>query len=67
MIEGSNTSALLGLHGMAMTGIEVADEVTITIEPDDGPPVNGSDAVFAAVATAAWFRTDWSPDWPTNP
>ena len=32
MIEGSNTSALLGLHGMAMTGIEVADEVTITIE-----------------------------------
>jgi transposase len=32
MIEGSNASALLGLHGMVMTGIEVADEVTITIE-----------------------------------
>ena len=32
MFEGSNTSALLGLHGMAMTGIEVADEVTIMIE-----------------------------------
>jgi hypothetical protein len=32
MIEGSNASALLGLHAMVMTGIEVADEVTITIE-----------------------------------
>ena len=28
--------------------------VEVDIEPDDGPPVNGSDAVFAAVAAAAW-------------
>lgn len=40
--------------------------VSIAIEPDDGPPVNGSDAVFAAVATAAWARSGWSPRWPTE-
>ena len=28
--------------------------IDVEIEPDDGPPVNGSDAVFAAVAAAAW-------------
>jgi aerobic-type carbon monoxide dehydrogenase small subunit (CoxS/CutS family) len=29
-------------------------------------PVNGSDAVFAAVATAAWSRTGWAARWPTD-
>ena len=28
--------------------------IHVTIEPSDEPPVNGSDAVFAAVAAAAW-------------
>lgn len=32
MIEGSNASALLALHRMVMTGIEVAGEGTITVE-----------------------------------
>ncbi|MBV9665526.1 MAG: molybdopterin-dependent oxidoreductase [Actinobacteria bacterium] len=39
--------------------------VEVTIEPDDGPPVNGSDAVFAAVAAAAWLADGLPPDWPT--
>ena len=30
------------------------------------PPVNGSDAVFAAVAAAAWRREGCPPDWPTH-
>jgi len=38
----------------------------VTIEPSDDPPVNGSDAVFAAVATAAWARTGFAQDWPTG-
>jgi xanthine dehydrogenase small subunit len=33
--------------------------ITITVEDDDGPPVNGSDAVFAAVAAAAWRHLDF--------
>jgi xanthine dehydrogenase small subunit len=38
--------------------------VTIEIEPDDGTPVNGSDAVFAAVAAAAWRHAGHPPRWP---
>jgi CO/xanthine dehydrogenase Mo-binding subunit len=39
--------------------------VDVTIEPDGGPPLNGSDAVFAAVAAAAWLADGLSPEWPT--
>ncbi|HZI44975.1 MAG TPA: 2Fe-2S iron-sulfur cluster-binding protein [Ilumatobacter sp.] len=41
-------------------------QIEIEIEDDDGEPVNGSDAVFAAVATAAWAATGWHETWPTN-
>jgi aerobic-type carbon monoxide dehydrogenase small subunit (CoxS/CutS family) len=40
--------------------------VEVTIEPDDGPPVNGSDAVFAAVAAAAWIHHGTPADWPVR-
>jgi aerobic-type carbon monoxide dehydrogenase small subunit (CoxS/CutS family) len=40
--------------------------VDVQIEPDDGPPVNGSDAVFAAVAAAAWRHEGFPPDWPVR-
>lgn len=39
--------------------------VTVDVVDGDTEPVNGSDAVFAAVATAAWARTGWSARWPT--
>jgi aerobic-type carbon monoxide dehydrogenase small subunit (CoxS/CutS family) len=47
--------------------LRAVDTPTITVEIVDGggDPVNGSDAVFAAVAAAAWARTGWSPRWPT--
>jgi xanthine dehydrogenase small subunit len=38
--------------------------ISVTIEADDGPPVNGSDAVFAAVAAAAWRHAGYPPRWP---
>ncbi|HEY2302190.1 MAG TPA: 2Fe-2S iron-sulfur cluster-binding protein [Acidimicrobiales bacterium] len=40
--------------------------VAVTIDADDGPPVNGSDAVFAAVAAAVWIAQGAPPDWPTR-
>jgi CO/xanthine dehydrogenase Mo-binding subunit len=41
-------------------------DVDVIIEPDTAaPPVNGSDAVFAAVAAAAWLADGLAPDWPT--
>jgi aerobic-type carbon monoxide dehydrogenase small subunit (CoxS/CutS family) len=40
--------------------------VEVEIEPSDRPPVNGSDAVFAAVAAAAWLDQGCPPEWPTG-
>jgi aerobic-type carbon monoxide dehydrogenase small subunit (CoxS/CutS family) len=39
--------------------------VDIEIE-GDGPPVNGSDAVFAAVASAVWEHQGRPVEWPTG-
>ena len=48
--------------------LRAADTPTMTVEvaPDDGPPVNGSDAVFAAVAAAAWRAAGHPPRWPAS-
>ena len=40
--------------------------VDVEIDARDGPPVNGSDAVFAAVAAAAWRHEGFLPDWPVR-
>jgi hypothetical protein len=40
--------------------------VHVEIQPSDDPPVNGSDAVFAAVALAAWREDGLAPEWPTR-
>jgi CO/xanthine dehydrogenase Mo-binding subunit len=40
--------------------------IEVEIVPADGPAVRGSDAVFAAVAAAAWLHLGWPPDWPTG-
>ena len=40
--------------------------VDVQIEPSEGPAVNGSDAVFAAVAAAAWIAQGCPQDWPTR-
>jgi hypothetical protein len=40
--------------------------VEVTITSGDGPAVNGSDAVFAAVAAATWMAQGFPPAWPTR-
>ena len=40
--------------------------VDVEIEHSDEPAVNGSDAVFAAVAAAAWLAQGCPPEWPTS-
>ena len=40
--------------------------VEVVLHDDGGPPVNGSDAVFAATAAAAWSALGWPTDWPTR-
>jgi hypothetical protein len=40
--------------------------VDVEIDRGGGGPVNGSDAVFAAVAAAAWIGEGCAQDWPTR-
>lgn len=40
--------------------------VHVEIARSDRPPVNGSDAVFAAVVAATWRARDFAPVWPTG-
>jgi CO/xanthine dehydrogenase Mo-binding subunit len=40
--------------------------IDVVAEPGDGPPVNASDAVFAAVAAATWIAQGLPTDWPTS-
>lgn len=40
--------------------------IIIEIIPEDRPAVNGSDAVFAAVAAAGWIRSGRQQDWPVG-
>lgn len=40
--------------------------VALTIKPADTPPVNGSDAVFAAVAAAVWRWRGHPGEWPAG-
>lgn len=48
--------------------VQARDTPRITVMVDRGavgPPVNGSDAVFAAVAAAAWLADGLVSEWPT--
>lgn len=40
--------------------------IHVTIAPSSDEPVNGSDAVFAAVAAAAWAADGYASEWPTR-
>lgn len=40
--------------------------IDVEILSSDRPPVNGSDAVFAAVTAAAWIAEGLPPQWPTR-
>jgi hypothetical protein len=55
--------------------LRAVDMPPVTVSVDDGgeghevgldAPVNGSDAVFAAVAAAAWLAQGTPPAWPTG-
>lgn len=48
--------------------LRASDTPPIEVEIDDegGEPVNGSDAVFAAVASAVWVAQGCPPEWPTG-
>ena len=40
--------------------------INVELVPGEGPAVNGSDAVFVAVAAAGWLRSGCVQDWPVG-
>ena len=57
------------IHDLTIRSFDVLraiDTPTIKVvtEPDDRAPVNGGDAVFAAVVAATWRARDFPPTWP---
>ncbi len=69
--EGLAVDAAGEVHDLTVRSfgiLRAADmpSVDVTVEPSDGPAVNGSDAVFAAVAAAAWLDQGCPPEWPTG-
>lgn len=65
-VDESGTVHDLTVRSFGILGASAMPPVEVTIEPDDGEPVNGSDAVFAAVAAAVWIDRGLPPVWPTG-
>ena len=60
-----------GVHDLTIRSfgvVRAVDTPTIDVVIDDvdGPPTNGSDAVFAAVAAEVWRARGHAPVWPTG-
>jgi xanthine dehydrogenase small subunit len=56
----------LTLRSFGILGAGEMPTVRVRIGPGDGPPVNASDAVFAAVAAATWLADGLVGRWPTR-
>jgi xanthine dehydrogenase small subunit len=69
--EGISVDASGAPHDLTMRSFGVlravdTPPIEVVIEPDEGEPINGSDAVFAAVAAAAWRHAGFPATWPTD-
>ncbi|MCH7788532.1 MAG: 2Fe-2S iron-sulfur cluster binding domain-containing protein [Acidobacteria bacterium] len=56
----------LTVRSFGVVGAAAMPPVEVSIVASDGPSVNGSDAVFAAVAAAVWQDRDYATTWPTG-
>ncbi len=65
-VDGEGVVHDLTIRSFGVLRAADTPSIVVEIEPDDGPPVNGSDAVFAAVAAAVWLHQGAPPDWPTG-
>jgi xanthine dehydrogenase small subunit len=54
----------LTIRSFGMLRAAETPPIVVELVADDGPPVRGGDAVFAAVAAAAWRAAGFPPRWP---
>jgi xanthine dehydrogenase small subunit len=62
-VDADGTPLDLTIRSFGILRAQDVPSISIETDPDDGRPVNGSDAVFAAVA-AAWRAAGHPPRWP---
>jgi hypothetical protein len=65
-VDATGVPVDLTIRSFGILRASETPRVTVEVEPDAGEPVNGSDAVFAAVAAAAWRHAGFSPRWPVG-
>jgi aerobic-type carbon monoxide dehydrogenase small subunit (CoxS/CutS family) len=65
-VDGSGAVHDLTIRSFGILRAVDMPPVTVEVVPGDGAPVNGSDAVFAAVAAAAWRAQGCPPELPTG-
>jgi aerobic-type carbon monoxide dehydrogenase small subunit (CoxS/CutS family) len=56
----------LSIRSFGILAARDMPEVVVTLHEEQGWPVNGSDAVFAATLAAAWMAEGLPPRWPTR-
>jgi aerobic-type carbon monoxide dehydrogenase small subunit (CoxS/CutS family) len=64
-IDGAGVPHDLTIRSFGILRAVDTPPIAIELIESDAEAVNGSDAVFAAVAVAAWSRSNWAQDWPT--
>ena len=66
-VDGDGVPHDLTIRSFGVLRAKDMPEVRVTIDvADSRPPVNGSDAVFAAVAGAVWRHLGHPQDWPAG-
>ncbi|MCB9371824.1 MAG: 2Fe-2S iron-sulfur cluster binding domain-containing protein [Microthrixaceae bacterium] len=66
VVDGSGEVHDLTIRSFGVLRAADTPPVAVDIEPSSSAPVNGSDAVFAAVALAVWRAQGLPGSWPTG-
>ncbi len=65
-VDGDGGVRDLTIRSFGILPARETPPVHVVLHPSDVWPVNGSDAVFAATAAAAWLADGLPPEWPTR-
>ncbi len=65
-VDESGEAQDLTVRSFGIVRADEMPEVHVEIESDSGEAVNGSDAVFVAVAAATWIHKGTQPEWPIS-
>ena len=65
-VDPDGTVHDLTVRSFGIVGAANMPAVKVKVIDDSSEPVNGSDAVFAAVAAAVWLNRGCPPVWPTD-